>query len=280
MTTRPVTDSAPSDTVQAPPTARLAFRLPAPIANAGFFVVSLAILVLIWTLLAAVRTDLPRPAVIGVALAELFARPWYQDGPNDQGILNLLLSSLTRVFSGFAIGAVIAVPLGILMGSVPIFKRILDPIVQLMRPVSPLAWFPIGLTLMSKAEPATVFIIAVTALWPTIINTSFGVSGLPADYKNVARVFNFTPAQYVMRVLLPYALPHIVTGMRISFGIAWMVIVAAEMLSGKSGIGFYAWDAWNAGNLAHVVCAILIIGVTGFLFDQLFNLAQKKVTHA
>jgi len=271
MTTRPATTLVP--------TARPPFRLPVAVANAGYFALSLLALVLIWELLAALRTDLPKPAVIGAALVELFSRPWYNDGPNDQGIMNLLLSSLTRVFSGFAIGAIIAVPVGILTGSVPVFRRILDPIVQLMRPVSPLAWFPIGLTLMSKAEPATVFIIAITALWPTIINTSFGVSGLPADYKNVARVFNFTPAQYVMRVLLPYALPHIVTGMRISFGIAWMVIVAAEMLSGKSGIGFYAWDAWNAGNLAHVVCAILIIGVTGFLFDQVFNVIQRKVTH-
>lgn len=274
MTTRPTTDAQSVTSAVRP-----AFRVPAPLANAGYFLLSLAILLLVWTLLTTVRRDLPTPAAIGASLSELFARPWYNDGPNDQGILNLLLSSLTRVFSGFAIGAVVAVPLGILMGSVPVFKRILDPIVQLMRPVSPLAWFPIGLTLMSKAEPATVFIIAITALWPTIINTSFGVSGLPADYKNVARVFNFSPGQYVARVLLPYALPHIVTGMRISFGIAWMVIVAAEMLSGKSGIGFYAWDAWNAGNLAHVVCAILIIGVTGFCFDQLFNLVQKKVTH-
>jgi len=276
MTTRPA-----GRTAQPQPTPpRPAARVPAPVQNALYFLLSLALLVLVWTMLTALRRDLPSPAVIGASLAELFARPWYDDGPNDQGILNLLLSSLTRVFSGFAIGAVIAVPVGILMGSVPVFRRILDPVVQLMRPVSPLAWFPIGLTLMSKAEPATVFIIAITALWPTIINTSFGVSGLPADYRNVARVFNFSPAQYVTRVLLPYALPHIVTGMRISFGIAWMVIVAAEMLSGKSGIGFYAWDAWNAGNLAHVVCAILIIGVTGFLFDQLFNLVQKKVSHA
>ncbi|GGJ77344.1 nitrate ABC transporter permease [Deinococcus aquiradiocola] len=276
MTTRPA-----GRTAQPQPTPpRPAARVPAPVQNALYFLLSLALLVLVWTMLTALRRDLPSPAVIGASLAELFARPWYNDGPNDQGILNLLLSSLTRVFSGFAIGAVIAVPVGILMGSVPVFRRILDPVVQLMRPVSPLAWFPIGLTLMSKAEPATVFIIAITALWPTIINTSFGVSGLPADYRNVARVFNFSPAQYVTRVLLPYALPHIVTGMRISFGIAWMVIVAAEMLSGKSGIGFYAWDAWNAGNLAHVVCAILIIGVTGFLFDQLFNLVQKKVSHA
>ncbi len=276
MTTRPA-----GRTAQPQPTPpRPAARVPVPVQNALYFLLSLALLVLVWTMLTALRRDLPSPAVIGASLAELFARPWYDDGPNDQGILNLLLSSLTRVFSGFAIGAVIAVPVGILMGSVPVFRRILDPVVQLMRPVSPLAWFPIGLTLMSKAEPATVFIIAITALWPTIINTSFGVSGLPADYRNVARVFNFSPAQYVTRVLLPYALPHIVTGMRISFGIAWMVIVAAEMLSGKSGIGFYAWDAWNAGNLAHVVCAILIIGVTGFLFDQLFNAVQKKVSHA
>jgi nitrate/nitrite transport system permease protein len=273
MTTQ--TPSTTSTTAVARP--RLEFK--APLIRLGYFLIGLAILALIWTVLAAVRSDLPNLATVGGSLAELFRHPWYVNGPNDKGILNLLLSSLTRVFAGFALGALIAIPLGILMGSVPVLRRICDPIVQLLRPVSPLAWFPIGLTLFQSAEPATVFIITITALWPTVINTAFGVSNVPQDFKNVARVFQFSPTQYVTRVLWPYALPHIVTGLRVSFGIAWMVIVAAEMLSGKSGIGFFVWDAWNALNLPHVVSAILVIGVTGLLFDQLFSWLERKVSY-
>jgi len=276
MTTNPETRTLPT----AAPKRRSAVpNLRGPLSAVGFFVLGLLALMLVYTVLAALRSDLPRLGEIGTALVALFREPWYNRGPNDQGILNLLLSSLTRVFSGFALGALVAIPLGMLMGSVPVFRRVLDPIVQLLRPVSPLAWFPIGLVLFKFAEPATVFIIFITALWPTVINTAFGVSGVPQDFKNVARVFRFTPVQYVTRVLLPFTLPHIVTGLRISFGIAWMVIVAAEMLSGKSGIGFYVWDAWNALNLPNVVCAILIIGVTGFLFDRLFNVLEKKVSY-
>ena len=273
-TTRPA--SAP---VSAPPAAPRRIDLRAPLQGLGFFVLGLGLLALVYAGAAALRPDLPGLGVIATTLADLLRDPWYNRGPNDQGILNLLMSSLTRVFSGFALGALVAIPLGVVMGSIPGIRRVLDPVVQLLRPVSPLAWFPIGLTLFKSAEPATVFIIFITALWPTVINTAFGVSGVPQDFKNVARVFRFTPGQYVFRVLMPYALPHIVTGLRISFGIAWMVIVAAEMLSGKSGIGFYVWDAWNALNLANVVCAILIIGVTGFLFDRLFNLLEKKVSY-
>lgn len=276
MTTNPETRTLPTAAPRAP---RARPNLRGPLSAVGFFALGLLALMLVYTVLAALRPDLPRLGEIGAALVALFREPWYHRGPNDQGILNLLLSSLTRVFSGFALGALIAIPLGMLMGSVPVFRRVLDPIVQLLRPVSPLAWFPIGLVLFKSAEPATVFIIFITALWPTVINTAFGVSGVPQDFKNVARVFRFTPAQYVTRVLLPFALPHIVTGLRISFGIAWMVIVAAEMLSGKSGIGFYVWDAWNALNLPNVVCAILVIGVTGFLFDRLFNVLEKKVSY-
>lgn len=254
-------------------------NLKVPLQSLGFFLLGLGLLTLVYVLLSALRSDLPKLAEIGSALGALLKDPWYNRGPNDQGILNLLYSSLKRVFSGFALGALVAIPLGVVMGSLPGVRRALDPVVQLLRPVSPLAWFPIGLVLFKSAEPATVFIIFITALWPTVINTAFGVSGVPQDFKNVARVFQFTPAQYVLRVLMPYALPHIVTGLRISFGIAWMVIVAAEMLSGKSGIGFFVWDAWNALNLPNVVSAILIIGVTGFLFDRLFNLLEKKVSY-
>lgn len=245
----------------------------------GFFVAGISLLLLGWWIVGQNIKDLPTPLDVFGALKTMFAEPYYERGPNDRGILNLLLSSLSRVASGFALGALIAIPLGVLMGSIPFAKKLIDPIVQLLRPVSPLAWFPIGLTVFQSAEPATVFIIFITALWPTVINTAFGVSNLPKDFKNVARVFKFTPAQYISKVLIPFALPHILTGLRISFGIAWMVIVAAEMLSGKSGIGFFVWDAWNALSLPNVIAAIFIIGVTGLLFDRFFGFLERMVKY-
>ncbi|GEM48453.1 nitrate ABC transporter permease [Deinococcus cellulosilyticus] len=245
----------------------------------GFFVAGISLLLVGWWIVGQNIKDLPTPIDVFQALKTLLSDPYYERGPNDRGILNLLLSSLSRVAGGFLLGALVAIPLGVLMGSVPFAKRLIDPIVQLLRPVSPLAWFPIGLTVFQSAEPATVFIIFITALWPTVINTAFGVANLPKDFKNVARVFKFTPGQYITKVLIPFALPHIITGLRISFGIAWMVIVAAEMLSGKSGIGFYVWDAWNALNLSNVISAIFIIGFTGLLFDRFFGFLERKVKY-
>lgn len=245
----------------------------------GFFVAGISLLLVGWWIVGQNIKDLPTPLDVFQALKTLLSDPYYERGPNDRGILNLLLSSLTRVAGGFLLGALVAIPLGVLMGSVPFAKKLIDPIVQLLRPVSPLAWFPIGLTVFQSAEPATVFIIFITALWPTVINTAFGVANLPRDFKNVARVFKFTPGQYITKVLIPFALPHIITGLRISFGIAWMVIVAAEMLSGKSGIGFYVWDAWNALNLSNVISAIFIIGFTGLLFDRFFGFLERKVKY-
>ncbi|GGJ37459.1 nitrate ABC transporter permease [Deinococcus roseus] len=245
----------------------------------GFFVAGMSLLLMFWWIVGQNIKDLPTPLDVFNALRTLFSDPYYERGPNDRGILNLLLSSLSRVAGGFLLGALVAIPLGVLMGSIPFAKKLIDPIVQLLRPVSPLAWFPIGLTVFQSAEPATVFIIFITALWPTVINTAFGVNTLPKDFKNVARVFKFTPGQYIAKVLIPFALPHILTGLRISFGIAWMVIVAAEMLSGKSGIGFFVWDAWNALSLPNVIAAIFVIGFTGLLFDKLFGLLERMVKY-
>ncbi len=245
----------------------------------AYFLAGIGLLIAGYMLTAVFVKDLPSLAQIGETMKTLWSNPYYENSPSDRGIINLIISSLVRVGSGFILGAAIAIPLGVLIGSVPVLKKIIDPVVQLLRPVSPLAWFPIGLTVFKSAEPATVFIILITALWPTVINTAFGVGTLPKDFKNVARVFRFTPAQYVFKVLFPFALPHIITGLRISFGIAWMVIVAAEMLSGKSGIGFYVWDAWNALDLSKVICAILIIGVTGLLFDRFFGFLERKVSY-
>jgi nitrate/nitrite transport system permease protein len=240
----------------------------------------LAALVALWMVCAlVVGRDLPTPAATAQVLTQLLADPLYDRGPNDKGILIQLGSSLGRVFAGFALGSLVAVPIGLLMGSSPRMMRIINPVVQVLRPVSPLAWFPIGLAVMKGAGAATIFVIFVTALWPTVINTAFGVASVPQDYHNVARVFRFSRWRYLRVVLVPFALPYIVTGLRLSMGVAWMVIVAAEMLSGGIGIGFFVWDSWNALSLERVISAIVVIGLTGLLLDRLFDLVAKRVAY-
>jgi nitrate/nitrite transport system permease protein len=154
-----------------------------------------------------------------------------------------------------------------------------DPIVQILKPVSPLAWFPIGLVAFQNSASATTFIIFVTSLWPTLINTAVGVASIPDDFKNVSKAFGFSKTKYVMKVMIPYALPHIITGLRLSIGVAWLVIVAGEMLSGGTGIGFFVWDSWNALSLEKVISAIIIIGVVGLILDRFFLSLGKLVTY-
>jgi nitrate/nitrite transport system permease protein len=241
---------------------------------------SLGIIVGVWLIVRAfVGTDLPSPLATVKVFWELIKNPFHYGGPNDQGVGLLLLSSLQRVGLGWFLGAVVAVPLGVLMGSVKFIHRLVNPIVQVLRPVSPLAWYPLALVAIKSAPNALVFVIFITSLWPTVINTYFGVAAVPKDFQNVAKVFNFSSDRYVRRVLLPFALPYIVTGLRVSLGIAWMVIVAAEMLSGASGIGFFAWDSYNALSYEKVISAIALIGLTGLLFDKGFDWLSRKVSY-
>ena len=247
----------------------------------AFTAAGFAVLLLVWALLAgAAGHDLPGPAPALRQLWALLSNAFYDRGPNDKGIAIQLAGSLRRVFAGFAIGAAVAIPLGVLMGANGTVRRITDPIVQVLRPVSPLAWFPIGLAAFRSAGTATVFVIVITSLWPTILNTAFGVGSVPQDHKNVARVFKFSRGKYLMRVVLPHSMPHIITGLRLSMGIAWMVIVAAEMLSGGNGIGFFVWDSWNALSLTKVMSAILIIGGVGLLLDRGFSLLAGLFDYA
>lgn len=248
-------------------------RLAEPLKGAGFALGGFASLMLLWALIASFSADLPTPSEAWATLRTLLSSPFHDNGPNDKGIGVQLWVSLQRVFMGFALAAVVAIPVGFLIGASRRLFQAFNPIVQLLRPVSPLAWFPIGLVVFKDAPMAAVFVIFITALWPTIINTAFGVASVPEDHKNVARVFQFSRYSYVRHVLAPYALPSILTGMRISMGIAWMVIVAVEMLSGGTGIGFFIWDSYNASNLAQVSAAIFLIGATGLLLDMLFNKA-------
>jgi nitrate/nitrite transport system permease protein len=247
------------------------------IATAG---AALALILGLWTVAAwAAGHDLPGPAATLVTFWGLIANPLYDKGPNDKGIGIQLFASLGRVATGFGLASIVAIPLGIAMGVTPSVYRIVNPLVQVLRPVSPLAWFPIGLATLHSAQPATVFVIFMTALWPTIINTAFGVASIPNDHKNVARVFRFSRWKYIRKVVLPYSLPHILTGLRLSMGIAWMVIVAAEMLAGGVGLGFFVWDSWNALKVDRIISAILLIGIVGLILDRVFDIAARNAAY-
>lgn len=223
--------------------------------------------------------ELPTPQSTFQVLAELLRRPFYDNGPNDLGIGLQVKASLGRVFLGFTMGSLVAVPVGTIMGASPFFNRVLNPLVQLLKPVSPLAWFPLGLATLKSAQNATIFAIFITCLWPTLINTAFGVASVPKEYQQVSQVFKFSRLRYFRKILLPYSLPHILTGLRLSMGVAWMVIVAGEMLSGGSGIGFWVWDSWNALNLDRVISGILVIGTVGLLLDRFFAIALGRLSH-
>ena len=244
--------------------------------NIAYFLGSMAILIGIWQLISIItKAEIPGPVPTWAVFKELMAEPFYDRGPNDKGIGNNLMSSIGRVFTGFALGSIIAIPMGMLMGSSKLGMSLLNPIVQILKPVSPLAWFPLGLLAFKDSGGATIFIIAITSLWPTVINTAFGVSSIPADHKNVGKAFGFSTWKYLTKIVIPYSLPHIFTGLRLSIGIAWVVIVAGEMLSGGVGIGFFVWDSWNGLSLEKILVAILIIGGVGLILDKAFNALQN-----
>jgi nitrate/nitrite transport system permease protein len=246
----------------------------------GFMAGSVALMILLWEVASRLSSQaLPGPtSTIGI-LWEMVSNPFYDYGPNDKGIALQFIASLQRVFGGFLLGAVVAIPLGIAMGAIPFCRKLFDPIVQVLKPVSPLAWFPIGLAAFQSVGPATIFIIFITSLWPTVVNTAFGVASIPKDHRNVAAVFRFSKWKYLTKILLPYTLPHILTGLRLSMGVAWMVIVAAEMLSGGVGIGFFVWDSWNALSVERVIAAIILIGLVGLALDRMFYYLEQRFTY-
>lgn len=235
-----------------------------------------ALLVLIWQAIAMSIPEIPTPGVTWNAARELFADPFYDNGPNDQGIGWNVLASLQRVAIGFGLAALVGIPAGFVMGRYAAASAMFSPIVSLLRPVSPLAWLPLGLLLFKGADPAAIWAIFICSIWPMVINTAAGVARVPQDYLNVARVLNLSEWQVVTKVLLPSVLPHILTGVRLSIGTAWLVIVAAEMLTGGTGIGFWLWDEWNNLKVEHIVIAIFVIGIVGLLLETaLVRLARR-----
>lgn len=245
--------------------------------SAAWASLGLAVLVGAWAVAATQVQELPTPADAFSAIAELLSSPFHDAGPNDKGIGLQLLTSLQRVVYGFGLASIVGVPLGILIGSSKRAWQAANPVIQLLRPVSPLAWFPIWLVIFKDAGQAAIWVIFVTALWPTVVNTASGVAGIPQDHKDVAKVFRFGKGAYLRHVVLPDSMPAIVTGLRLSMGTAWMVIVAVEMLSGGVGIGFFVWDSYNALSLERVIAAILFIGAIGVAIDLLFLRLAKAV---
>lgn len=238
--------------------------------SVGWAGIGLIALVALWWAASRRSPELPSPDAAWRALRTMLSDPFYDNGPNDKGIGRQLATSLGRVGKGFGLAVVIGAPLGFVMGATRRVWQAANPVVQLLRPVSPLAWFPIGLVVLKDAPKAAVFVLFVTALWPIVLNTAAGAASVPADHRNVARVFRLGGLGYVRHVLVPHTLPQLVTGLRLSMGIAWMVIVAVEMLAGGTGIGFYVWDSYNGGNLDRVVAAIVLIGGLGFAIDAAF----------
>jgi nitrate/nitrite transport system permease protein len=268
--------SGGTPTVPPPARRKAGGRLMRLVSSVGWASVGAAVFVGLWALVARGAPDLPTPAEGFAALRRLLRYPFYDLGPNDKGIGRQLGVSLVKVFKGFALATLVGVPLGFLMGGSKRAWAAVNPIVQILRPVSPLAWFPIGLVVLKDVRSAAVFVIFVTSLWPTVINTAAGAASVPMDQRNVARVFKFGRLAYIRHVVIPHSLPSIVTGMRLSMGIAWMVIVAAEMLAGNTGIGYFVWNSYNGGSLSYVISAIVLIGTVGVLLDTMFMRLARK----
>ncbi|MGV7207844.1 nitrate ABC transporter permease [Oxalobacteraceae bacterium A2-2] len=239
----------------------------------------LALMVLVWQLIAANNSSFPTPLATFGEAAKLFADPFYRNSPNDQGIGWNVLASLQRVAVGFGLAALVGIPLGFAIGRVGFLNAMFGPIISLLKPVSPLAWLPIGLLVFKSANPAAIWSIFICSIWPMIINTAVGVQRVPQDYMNVARVLNLSEWKILTKILLPSALPYMLTGVRLAIGTAWLVIVAAEMLTGGVGIGFWVWDEWNNLNVPHIIIAIVVIGVVGLLLEQALMALARAFTY-
>lgn len=225
------------------------------------------------------QARVPNPSEIGKLAVEELSDPFYDKGPNDKGIGLQLLYSLKRVMAGYLLAALVAIPVGFLIGMSPLMHKALDPFIQVLKPISPLAWMPLALFILKDSEISSVFVIFICSIWPMLINTAFGVSSVKKDYINVARTHELGSLRTAFLVILPAAAPTILTGMRISIGIAWLVIVAAEMLVGGTGVGYYVWNEWNNLDLTAVVFSILMIGVVGMVLDLLLARATKLVQY-
>ncbi len=225
------------------------------------------------------QTPFPSPLQVGARILEHLTDPFYVRGTNDQGIGVQLAYSLGRVLTGYGIAALVAIPLGFVIGMSPLLYGALNPFIQVLRPISPLAWMPLALYTIKDSAVSSIFVIFICSIWPMLINTAFGVASVRREWLNVARTLECSTWRTAFRVILPAAAPTIMTGTRISIGIAWLVIVAAEMLVGGTGIGYFVWNQWNNLSLADILTAILVIGLVGMVLDQLLAMATRAVSY-
>ena len=226
------------------------------------------------------KSGFPTLMQMGAVVVKNLASPFYDNGPNDKGVGLQLAYSLGRVGLGYLLAALVAIPLGFVIGMSPLIHRALDPFIQVLKPISPLAWMPLALYTIKDSAASGIFVIFICSIWPMLLNTAFGVASVRKEWLNVARTLEVTPLRRAFEVILPAAAPTILTGMRISMGIAWLVIVAAEMLVGGTGIGYFVWNEWNNLSLPNVIFAILMIGIVGMLLDLMFARLQRAVTYA
>jgi nitrate/nitrite transport system permease protein len=250
------------------------------VANLFLPLTGIAFVGLIWLAASWSIPDLPSPAQTWEESKLYLLEPFEKRGEMDQGIALLASYSLVRVSKGFALGIALATPLGLLLGLSPTLNRMIDPVIQVLRPISPLAWLPLGLIVFQKSEPAALFAIAICSMWPTVINCAAGVRAIPQDYWNVAKVLRLSRLTTFTKIVIPATLPYIFTGYRLSLGIAWLVIVASEMLTGTPGVGGFLWQEYNSLVYAHILLAILTIGVIGFVLDRLMGLAEARLRAA
>ena len=225
------------------------------------------------------KSAMPGPFDVGSKIWEHLKRPFYDNGPNDKGLGIQLGYSLARVLIGYLIALLVAIPIGFLIGMSPLMNRALDPFIQILKPISPLAWMPLALYTIKDSSISAIFVIFICSVWPMLINTAFGVASVRREWLNVARTLEVSAIRRAFTIILPAAAPTILTGMRISIGIAWLVIVAAEMLVGGTGIGYFVWNEWNNLSIANIVTAILLIGLVGLLLDQVLAWLTKLVTY-
>ena len=242
-------------------------------------IIVLSLLLLAWQLgMSGPGASLPSPTQIYNDSSQLIFHPFFDNGGTDKGLGIHIAASLSRVVLGYTIAAVVGIALGTLVGASQFFSRGFDPIFQVLRTVPPLAWLPISLAAFKNGQPSAIFVIFITSVWPIIINTATCIRNIPEDYRNVARVINLNPLQYFWHIMVPAAAPYIFTGLRIGIGLSWLAIVAAEMLIGGVGIGFFIWDAWNSSHISDIIVALLYVGCVGFVLDRIVALVGQFFT--
>ena len=240
-------------------------------------VLGLGLVLLIWTIVSqTVAPDLPSPAKTWDESKDYVLRPFFKDGEMNQGIGRFAFLSLVRVGKGFLLAILVGTPLGFLLGLSVFFYRAFDPVIQFLRPISPLAWLPLGLVIFRQSEPAAIFTIAICAMWPTVINTAVGVRSISPEYLNVGRVLKLSRMKTLRRIIIPGSLPYVFTGYRLSLGLAWLVIVASEMLTGAPGVGGFLWQEYNSLVYSHILLSIITIGLIGFCLDRMMGVVERR----